>query len=186
MTSSAAGKPRSFKWLVWLAGVTLLLVFCVGPVSWGLWRWRTSPGFTQHSRWEIGRLKLNSTEPQELPFVYQPGVNELDGIVSLEFRGWPLDNHDRDPPALEFTMSVRDAENTVCDLKMETGTGWCNWHKPNAGRVVFHEFPRGALVPGGRYVIEIIMAEPVEVPEDVEVVLHGSWLWRGTPDHLYP
>ncbi|MBN1490504.1 MAG: hypothetical protein JXA69_11360 [Phycisphaerae bacterium] len=185
--ASANAKPgisRQSRIVLLVVGAVGLAV--VGCLCYAYWRISTSPGFPHSSSWEVGPVDMTSPETQVLSFVYTPGVNVPEELFSIEFRGLPLDNPEWVAPACEFVLSIKDDERVLCTLHMTTQ--WCNWHKPNAGVVGVPEslelIPVETLESGKTYEIEFTMMGPIQVPENVKTVLHGKFVWRGTPTQL--
>jgi len=176
--------PRKALW--WLACAAVMLIPLFSLSYWFYWQVSTSAGFPHKTIGEIGLVDLASDDIQDLSFIYTPGVSVPTGLFSLEFRGLPLESPDWQPPRFEFVLRFKHDGRTLCTMHLHTE--WCNWHKPNAGLVCVQRSGEGVPIEifeaGKTYRIEFAMKDPIQMPEGVKTVLHGSFIWRRTPTHL--
>lgn len=139
--------------------------------------------FTQ---WKIGRVDLASNKTQQLTFVYTPGAKVPQGSFSLELRGLLTKDSEASMRGCRLTICVKDGERTICTLSSVTQA--CGWHEPNAGllckRLDEQGVPLEVLEAGKLYILEFTMQDPAKVPDGVEAVLYGSFIWRGSPTQL--
>lgn len=102
-------------------------------------------------------------------------------------RGMPLECPESSIPFCRLTLGIKDGERPICLLNLKTDA-WCNWHPPNAGMVCGNLdeqwIPVESLEARKQYRIEFTMLDTARLPEGVKAILHGSFIWKGTPTRL--
>lgn len=136
--------------------------------------------------WEIGEVDLASDKTQELSFVYTPGEKVPDASFNIELRGLPEAGSEAKIPRCRLRLGIKDGEHTLCVQSLKTEP--CNWHQPNAGMVCGYTdgqyVPVESMEAGKQYRVEFTMLDTAKPPEGVKAILHGSFIWKGTPTRL--